>query len=177
MEFVALSDTVLRALALDDPELRRVFQGVYPADKLPPSPPQTVRAAYIVNTDPAGEPGQHWLGMWTEQNKCEIFDSYGLPLHVYKNPELHQWWSQWKYLTRSDITLQAMDSQTCGHYALFFLKTRAQGQSYKDFLGRRSTDNLVLNDHKVAQDLKQVIKRELRDEVSRQAFLLCNDCS
>ena len=30
MEFVALSDTVLRALALDDPQLRRVFQGVYP---------------------------------------------------------------------------------------------------------------------------------------------------
>ena len=96
-------------MALDDPELRRVFQGVYPADKLPPSPPQTVRAAYIVNTDPAGEPGQHWLGIWTEQNKCEIFDSYGLPLHVYKNAELHKWWSQWKYLTRSDITLQAMD--------------------------------------------------------------------
>ena len=83
MEFVALSNTVLRALALDDPQLRRVFQGVYPADQSPRSPPTTVRAAYIVNTDPAGEPGQHWLGLWTEQNKCEIFDSYGLPLHVY----------------------------------------------------------------------------------------------
>ena len=35
MEFVALSDTVLLALALDDPQLRRVFQGVYPADQLP----------------------------------------------------------------------------------------------------------------------------------------------
>ena len=115
MGFVALSDTVLRALALDDPQLRRVFQGVYPADKLPRSPTKTVRAAYIVNTDPAGEPGQHWLGLWTEQNKCEIFDSYSLPLHVYKDPDLHQWWSQWKYLTCSDITLQAMDSQTCGH--------------------------------------------------------------
>ena len=99
-------------------------------------PPQTVRAAYIVNTDPAGEPGQHWLGLWTEQNKCEIFDTYGLPLLVYTNPELHQWWSQWKYLTRSDITLQAMDSQTCGHYALFSLKARARGQTYQDFLGR-----------------------------------------
>ena len=107
MEFVALSDTVLRALALDDPQLRRVFQGVYPAEKLPQSPTKTVRAGYIVNTDPAGEPGEHWLGLWKEQNKCEIFDSYGLPLHVYKDPELHQWWSQWKYLTRSDITLQS----------------------------------------------------------------------
>ena len=35
MEFVALSDTVLRTLALEDPELRRVFHGVYPADQLP----------------------------------------------------------------------------------------------------------------------------------------------
>ena len=39
MEFVALSDTVLRTLALEDPTLRRVFHGVYPADQLPRSPP------------------------------------------------------------------------------------------------------------------------------------------
>ena len=161
MEFVALNDTVLRTLAQKDPQLRRVFHGVYPADQLPRSPHTSVRAAYIVNTVPAGEPGQHWLGLWTEQNKCYVFDSYGLSLHVYTNPDLHQWWSQWKYLTRSDITLQSMDSQTCGHYALFFLKARAQGKSYQDFLAQWSCDNLVLNDHKVAERLKRVIKREL----------------
>ena len=82
---------------------------------------------------------------------------------MYKDPELHQWWSQWKYLTLSDITLQAMDSQTCDHYALFFLKARAQGQTYQKFLGRWSSDNLVLNDHKVVEDLKRVIKRESQD--------------
>ena len=187
MEFVALSDRVLRTLALEDPQLRRVFHGVYPADQLPRAPPTSVRQAYIVNTDPAGEPGQHWLGLWTDQNKCEVFDSYGLPLHVYTNPDLHQWWSQWKHLTRSDMTLQALDSQTCGHYALFFLKARAQGQSYQDFLGQWSCDNLVMNDQKVAQQLKRVIKQELQDEVdarpeggqsnvSRQAFMTCNPC-
>ena len=69
MEFVALRDTELRDLALDDPRLRRMFQGVYPAGQLPRSPPKTIRVAYIVNIDPAGEPGQHWLGLWTEQNK------------------------------------------------------------------------------------------------------------
>ena len=45
----------------------------------------------------------------------------------------------------------------------------------------------MLNDHKVAEDLKRVVKRELQDEVdarpdgqsnvSRQAFMLCNHCS
>ena len=29
MEFVAVSDTVLWALALDNPQLRHMFQGVY----------------------------------------------------------------------------------------------------------------------------------------------------
>ena len=91
-----LTDTVLRSLALDDPQLRRVFHGVYPADQLPRFPCRTLRAAYIVNTDPADEPGQHWLGLRTEQNKCENFDSYGLPLHVYKDPDLHRWWSKWQ---------------------------------------------------------------------------------
>ena len=53
--------------------------------------------------------------------------------------------------------------------------------------GTWSIDNLVLNDHKVAEDLKRVIERELQDEVdarpdgqsnvSRQAFMLCNHCS
>ena len=32
-------------------------------------------------------------------------------------------------------------------------------------LRRWSIDNLVLNDHKVAEDLKRVIERELQDEV------------
>ena len=59
MEFVALSDTVLRTLALEDRALGRVFHGVYPTDQLPRSPPKSVRQAYIVNTDPAGEPGEH----------------------------------------------------------------------------------------------------------------------
>ena len=35
MEFVALSDTVLRYLARDDPELKRVFWDVVPTDGLP----------------------------------------------------------------------------------------------------------------------------------------------
>ena len=54
MEFVALSDTVLRTLALEDPELRRVFHGVYPADQLPRSPPG-VSARRTLSTPILGE--------------------------------------------------------------------------------------------------------------------------
>ena len=88
MEFVPLSDTTLRLLALDNPWLKRLFRGVVPSDRLPRHPSRTTRAAYIVNIDPAGEPGRHWLGLWTEDDICEVFDSYGLPLTTYDAPEL-----------------------------------------------------------------------------------------
>ena len=89
MEFVALSNTVLNILAREDPLLRISFRGVFPADKLPSVPKgRRFTDAYIVNTDPAGEPGEHWLAIWTRLGVCEVFDSYGLPLSTYKNPKL-----------------------------------------------------------------------------------------
>ena len=61
MEFVSLSDVILRHLALDDLILKRVFHCVHPSDGLLSRPSRTTRAAYIVDTDLRGEPGQHWL--------------------------------------------------------------------------------------------------------------------
>lgn len=66
---MALSVRQLNALACLDPDLRRLFQGVYPSNRLPDHPSKTT----IVNTDPAGEPGQHWLGVWRENQVCEVF--------------------------------------------------------------------------------------------------------
>ena len=164
MEFVALSDTVLRYLAKDDPELKRVFWDVVPLDGLPRHPSTTTRAAYIVNTDPAGEPGQHWLAVWTEPSRgCEVFDSYGLPLQTYPAPGLHEWLAQWIPLYRSDMTLQALQSQACGHYALLFLKARARGVSFDEFLANFSPHDLVANDAKVAQQIRALIKEELSE--------------
>lgn len=103
--------SILNALARSEPELWRVFQGVYPSDRLPPHPPKTTWGAYIVNTDPAGEPKQHWLGVWTKNGVCEVFDSYGLPLSVYEVPGFHAWIARhWTYVVRSDKTLEAYDS-------------------------------------------------------------------
>ena len=51
MELVTLSDRQLKALAFSDLELGRVFQGVYPSDRLTEHPPKTTRGAYIVNMD------------------------------------------------------------------------------------------------------------------------------
>ena len=59
MKFVPLSDVAFRHFALD-PILKRFFHGMHPSDGLPIRPTRTTRDAYIVNTDPRGEPGKHW---------------------------------------------------------------------------------------------------------------------
>lgn len=51
---------------------------MFPADKLPPV--QKGRAytdAYIANTDPASEPGEHWLAIWTRRGECKSLTAMG----------------------------------------------------------------------------------------------------
>ena len=131
MVFFIPSDTVLNYLAQDDRKLKPYFRSVSPADKLPAMSKRRVNA-YIVDTDPAGEPGKHCLAIWTRLGVCEVFYSFGLHLSSYTNPTLQAWFKQWKEVITSEQPLQAMDSCTCGHYALFFLK----GQSKTCLLSR-----------------------------------------
>lgn len=178
MEFVPLSDTVLNLLAREDPELKKHFRGVFSADKLPTVPYWRVFSdAYIVNTDPAEEPGEHWLALWTRNRVCEVLDSYGLPLSSYKNPPLLAWFKQWKEVITSDQTLQAMDSTTCGHYALLFLKAKARNQRLQDFLAQWNSHNLVLNDRRAGEKIQRLIKTELRQqELSCQQSNVSRSC-
>ena len=134
MEFVPLSDVALRHLALDDPILKRVFHSVHPSGGLPSRPTRTTRAAYVVNTDPRGEPGEHWFGLWTEEGACGLMDSYGVPLTTYQAPGLHDWLAQWCPVWRNDRTLQALNSTACGHYALLFSKEQARGWTMEECL-------------------------------------------
>lgn len=184
MEFVPLSSRVLTFLAMSDPHLKKYFHGTHPADKLPKNPVKAVSTGYIVNTDPAGKPGEHWLAIWTKGDVCEVFDSYGLPLTTYTDPNLQKWIGQWKFVIQNQDTLQSLASQTCGHYALMYLKDRARGFSLEEFLCRWRGDNLVLNDYNVAQEIRNLIKDGLDEEDgpglqtngSRQAFITCHNC-
>ena len=92
---------------------------------------------------------------------CEVFDSYGLPLSSYQNLKLQAWFTQWKEVITSDHTLQAMDSHTCVHYALLFLKAKGKHQSFQDFLAQWNSQNLVLNDRRAGEKIQRLIKTEL----------------
>ena len=84
MEQVALYNVQLDYLARDDPQLKPYFYGTVACDHLPKTPDKKTPRAYIVNTDPHDQPGQHWLALWTYQNVCEVMYSDALPLERYE---------------------------------------------------------------------------------------------
>ena len=72
-------------------------------DQLPEHPEKLDRRAYIVNTDPSHLPGQHWLGVWTEHDTCEVLDSYGLPFSHYEHLKpFIAWLNKWSCVRRND---------------------------------------------------------------------------
>ena len=162
MESVALSNEQLDYLARDDPLLKAYFRGVFPCDGLPDKKYRGRQNAYIVNTDKKGQPGKHWMALWTRDNLCEVMDSYALPIEVYGAQPLEDWLKKWKYVVSNGQSLQNVNSKSCGHYALMFLKAKARGHSMADFLSQFSKHDYVANDHVVGQMLKSVIVDETR---------------
>ena len=163
MEKVALNNIQLDRLADGQSTLKPYFYGTMPCDRLPRSPDKKGPVAYIVNTDREGQPGRHWLALWTCDDECEILDSYPLPLKTYLTTGPLQTWldRHWKNVIQNSQSLQSLFSQSCGDYALFFLIDRSQGKSMNEFLKRFDKHDYVHNDHKVGQMLKTLIEREI----------------
>ena len=125
-----------------------------------PRPPRkTTPQGYIVNTDPHDQPGQHWLAVWTDQNVCEVLDSYALPLETYEQATpLREWIvKHWKYVVTNGKSLQAISSKSCGDYALLYLKAKARGRTLQEVLNDFSDVDYVSNDHQAGQRLQHLI--------------------
>ena len=159
MEQVALNNVQLDYLARDDPQLKPYFYGTVACDRLSKTPDKKTPRGYIVNTDPHDQPDQHWLALWTYQKVCEMMDSYALPLERYEQAtSLRDWVVRHrKYVVTDGKSLQALNSKSCGDYALLYLKAKARGRTLQECLNDFSDRDYVSNDHKASQRVKQLI--------------------
>ena len=164
MEFVPFTTEQLSYLAKQDPYLAPIFAGVFAADELPGLPEQWKKRAYIVNTDPIDKPGSHWLGIFTKKHTCEVMDSYGLPLKWHKPSDVVEWVFENFEIVRSNaMTLQEMNSQSCGQYALMYLKAKARGESMEDFRSVFKKGDFVFNDHLVGEMFKLLLNWRVKN--------------
>ena len=115
MEFVALTTRQVDYLARQDPYLEPIFKGVFASDQLPKEKEIQTKSAYIVNVDTHDKQGSHWLSIFVENDQCEVFESYGLPIHWYKPSPFVAWvFKHYQDVSSNVGQLQATDSNTCG---------------------------------------------------------------
>jgi len=127
-----------------------VVLGVFPADRVPlevitdvngvctlrsrvndTTLPTNVNYCFILNTDPYGQPGMHWLGFFynCSTNTLEYFDSFGMPLASYA--AVH---AALDICNLSVVCiavnvrgmLQSVVSTVCGQYCVVFLYWRVR---------------------------------------------------
>jgi hypothetical protein len=107
--------------------------GVYAADQIP----RGRTRGFIVNTQGAHLPGEHWVAFWENNGKLEFFDSFG------QKPTYYGFQSTKTYNT---VVLQSPDSNTCGLYALFYVMCKSRGYTLEQIQNMFCT-NTGLNDY------------------------------
>ena len=162
MEFVALTTRQLDYLARQDHYLEPIFRGVFASDQLPKEKDVRPRSAYIVNVDTHDKPGSHWISIFVEKDQCQVFDSYGLPIKWYKPSPFVKWtFKHYNDVSSNKGQLQATDSNTCGHYAFFYLFARARGKTLNAFIDQFENRQYVDNDHKIGEKLRNIVTYDL----------------
>ena len=162
MDFYSTSTLELKTFACQEPTLNPLFGGVNAADQLPTQPVRSEPRGYIVNTDTHDRPGQHWIALWSQDDGCEIMDSYGVPLETYKTKHVLQWLNaNWSVMERNNQSLQAIKSATCSHTALTFFIESSQGRSLRQFPDQFKRYDYVYNDAMMARWMNEKMMRHI----------------
>jgi len=105
--------------------LQQYFRGVHASDAIP-SVSEPYPYALVVNTDKAGEPGEHWQAIWVlSPKKVEFFDSFG------NEPKgnIKIFIQKFKKNEKNTIKLQKNFEISCGPYVIYYLINRFKGHS------------------------------------------------
>jgi hypothetical protein len=119
-----------------DTLMLKCFGGVNPLDKLPNN--IQLGNFYIINSDPAELPGEHWICVFfPRKSHPEFFDSLGRNPSSYSAAITDFMGDEYVY---NSVKFQPQDSATCGLYCLYFLYHRIRNNSYIDIICRFSGD-------------------------------------
>ena len=99
------------------PSAESIFARVYARDQLP----ELIKypAAMVWNTDPADQPGEHWVAAYFDEDGMgEYFDSYGLKPPPFFEQYMERHSKQWIW---NQIQLQDLWTSACGHFCVFYV--------------------------------------------------------
>lgn len=141
-----------------DPQLRKVSFMTRSENTLPkPGHLKEYPRAFVTNTAPEGQPGEHWVAFIVEsRDDVEFFDSYGLPPAFY-SPNLAAFYQAFPNRRRAPRDLQSIMTHVCGQWCLFWLFHRVRGDSTQDTLRRFDIGHPLENDEYVAEFVEKTM--------------------
>ena len=143
----------IERLLKNDSKTKSVFKKVCALDQLEKP---TFPSAYIINSDPSTEAGEHWIAVYFDKHgRGEYFDSYELPPEFVGLKSYMDTYSlsDWIYNCK---TLQALFSSVCGHYCVYFVLFRCRGVPLRAIVSD-FTSNLSENDHCVSHFIRNLL--------------------
>lgn len=140
-----------------DPYTRRCFRGCFPIDRIPTK--ATAPFCFVLNSDPAGKPGQHWIAVYVDSHIAVFFDSlaqtpqfYSRALYSFLQRQHHgRVWT-------SKLKVQSDFSELCGQYCIHALKILARTGN-PTVVYRFFTANTMMNDRKIARRFNKIIPK------------------
>lgn len=148
-------------LARRSPKLSQRYLGTFAADQLDDSwrTLGTYPKFFIANTDPVSEAGAHWIAcIIRNKNLIEIFDSYGRRIQSYSSP-LSDYAHRFSSRQENEHQWQAMFSNVCGHFCLFYLYYRAHGLTSRKIFHKLTKRNHLQNDLRVLGFVNRVLAK------------------
>ena len=146
------------------PVTRSVFVGVYASDTLPHHPRWRRPCAYIANTDPISQPGEHWVAFFFGKMNVEYFDSFGnRPL-----PPFQDFMNTWDY-DMNNLQIQSSLANTCGQHCIYYIWNRCKGLEKQNIIDSFNKDNLLANDISVNDSIERHFGSDL--DIINPSFL------
>jgi hypothetical protein len=142
------SPTIDRVLRKNCP----IYRGTFACDELPVI--NIKPYVIVVNTDPASQPGQHWICIFVAGDKHgEYFGSFGLPpkrvFERYMNNNCIAW-------TLNRKQMQSLISRFCGHYCIWYCMMKYRRVALNE-LQNAMTNDTGLNDFLIHRFACQLI--------------------
>ena len=145
-----LNSTQLLHMLKWDTYTRKDFLGIFAFDEIPHKIPYP--SHFIINTDVASRPGEHWLAIhYDQKGHATFFDSYGnKPSFFRLEAFLNRSATSWEY---NSIQLQDSFSSLCGYYCVLFLLEKCRHVTLINF--QNLFKDPIYNDNMIISLLKQ----------------------
>jgi hypothetical protein len=152
-----MNNIILDKICRESKVSGKYFAGVFTINEIPRQlkPP----SCFIVNTDPKGEPGTHWISCYDTINSVNIFDSLGS--NVEKNTYFNDYlFSTTRAVYKNACRIQSPKSDICGIYSLIFIYYMTNGGIYENFLKMFKPQDEIANDIVACSLFKQYYDKE-----------------